>query len=318
MNCFDWQNRASDYLDGTLEEIERAEADEHLDRCQQCVSHYRHYKILVDTIASQPRSSIPVPIRRAPMTAPLPRRGFSPRGRFQWSRIPWHLRAPLEGLSLILVILAMVSAGPRIRRFLERRMEINLNEFNQSFLDFSRISAEKAVSDSPTAVPGSTPAPIPAKNNPAISDGVGATDGTPGEEENRAQVGKSSDAGTGEEAGPDRKIHVGNSEVWRFILKTDDPAAIKARIVRLLASLRIPQSTPGIKGIEVPGGIEFDLLVSPTVIPEVKNRLQEMAPPAPTEFAKTPASETFTWYKSRSKQPIPPHTSRLVIWISQI
>src|SRR5947209_10855726 len=119
MNCFDWQNRASDYLDGALPGARKLEADEHLEHCHACMDHFHHYRTLVETIASQPRSALPIPIRKAPLTAPLPKRSLLRRTSFRWSQMPWHLRTPIEGLGIIFLVLIAISAGPRIRNLYE-------------------------------------------------------------------------------------------------------------------------------------------------------------------------------------------------------
>lgn len=315
MNCFDWQNRASDYLDGALPTPQREEADEHLSQCQDCLDRYRHYRILVDTLSSQPRSSLPVPIRRAPMSAPLPRRGISFLRGLQWSRLPWHLRTPLEGLALLSVVFSVISAAPRIREFYQRRLARDPGGLDPSFEDFTLTGSEHVLTSPPSPVAGTSSAEAEAFPHSTIK--------APGQ-----IMGGDESAGPLDDDsapdGPDKtraaapEIRVGDSEIWRFILKTDNPAEMRGHIVRLLTDLGVPPSTVREAGIEVPGGIEFDLIVPQGIIPDIKRKLQGLAPPAPREFAKTPASETFTWYKSKSRTPVPKHRSRLVIWISQI
>lgn len=116
----------------------------------------------------------------------------------------------------------------------------------------------------------------------------------------------------------DVDVHVGSSEIWRFILKSDSPHDIRPKIVKILTDLRIPQDTPGLGGVEAPGGIQFDLLVPQSAVNTIKRQLQAMAPKAPAELAQTPAGETFTWYKNKSKKPLPPQKIRVVIWLSQM
>jgi predicted anti-sigma-YlaC factor YlaD len=92
MNCFEWQNRASDYLDGMLMGAGKAEADAHLDGCRECLERYKHYRILVSSVATQPRSSLPIPIRKAPLAAVLPRLDFATFSRSRWEQVPWYFR----------------------------------------------------------------------------------------------------------------------------------------------------------------------------------------------------------------------------------
>jgi hypothetical protein len=73
-----------------------------------------------------------------------------------------------------------------------------------------------------------------------------------------------------------------------------------------------------IKGVNAPGGIQFDLLVPQSAVARLKQELLQLAPPPPDGLADTPAGETFTWYKIKSKRKIPAGKARVVIWISQI
>jgi hypothetical protein len=82
--------------------------------------------------------------------------------------------------------------------------------------------------------------------------------------------------------------------------------------------LKVPANTPGIGGIEAPGGIQFDLIVPQTIIPDLKQALEKIAPAPPKELADSPFGETFTWYKKKTKTPIAVGQTHLVIWLAQI
>ena len=110
-------------------------------------------------------------------------------------------------------------------------------------------------------------------------------------------------------------VQVGKSEIWRFNLKTDAPTIVRGQIMKALKETGVPVTTPGIGGVEAPGGIQFDLLVPVAVIAPLKGQLEHLAG---TPSENLPFSETFTWYKNRSKKPIPSGMSRVVIWLSQI
>jgi hypothetical protein len=113
----------------------------------------------------------------------------------------------------------------------------------------------------------------------------------------------------------DSDVQVGKAEIWRFNLKTDAPAIVRGQILKALKDTGVPENTPGIGGVEAPGGIQFDLLVPISVIAPLKGQLERLAG-RPSE--NLPFNETFTWYKNRSKKPIPNGMSRVVIWLSQI
>ena len=85
----------------------------------------------------------------------------------------------------------------------------------------------------------------------------------------------------------------------------------------ILTDLKIPANTPGIGGIEAPGGIQFDLIVPQTVIPDLKQALEKIAPAPPKDQEGSPFGETFTWYKKKSKNPLAVGQTHVVIWLAQ-
>lgn len=299
MNCFEWQNRSSDYLDGSLIGSRKQEADEHLDSCPACMTRLQHYRTILHAIASQPRGSLPIAIRKSPMTSALPRLDAARLTGSRWERIPWYLRTTIEATSIVLVILAGISAGPKLRAIYEKGIETSFNEFSQSLGDLERDSG------SAPAVPLSRGKPVTEGSSPA-SDEFSSE----GDDEEESSAGRS--------AAQDSEVRVGNSETWRFILKTDSPHEFRPKIVATLTSLKVPSDTPGLGGIEAPGGIQFDLVLAQSVVPGLKKQLQSMAPKPPEELADSPAGETFTWYKNKSKRSVPEGKTRVVIWLSQM
>jgi hypothetical protein len=119
----------------------------------------------------------------------------------------------------------------------------------------------------------------------------------------------------------DPNLQVGKSEIWRFNIKTDSPALVRTKIMKAFEEVGIKKETPGYGGIEAPGGIQFDLIVPQDSIPQLKAQLEQLSQPQnPSEdpAQRGSSGSTFTWYKNRSKKPIPPGTSRMVIWLSQM
>ncbi|MDR3606595.1 MAG: zf-HC2 domain-containing protein [Oligoflexia bacterium] len=299
MNCFEWQNRASDYLDGSLMGATKTEADEHLDSCRECLDHYKHYRALISSIASQPRSTLPIPIRKSPLAAVLPRLDFATFSRSRWEQVPWYIRTSVEGAGIILMILLGISTGPRLRALYERGMDRNLSEFAQALNFGTQDPSSDTVSASVPLTRAAAPSADTAAEAPSDDFNSGGD-----------EAGNSDDN--------DSNLHVGNSEVWRFNLKTDSPHEVRPQIVRMLRDLRIPTNAPGLGGVEAPGGIQFDLLVPQSIVPSLKKQLQAIAPKAPAELADSPAGETFTWYMNKSKRELPAHQARIVIWLSQM
>jgi DNA-directed RNA polymerase specialized sigma24 family protein len=318
LNCFNWQNRASDYLDGTLTAQAKREADEHLETCEECGTRYKHYRLLVSSIASQPRTALPVAIRKAPFSVPVAKSAAAKVTWIariaRWTHVPWYIRVPAEGLAIVFVVSMAISSGPRLRYLYERKMESSLTEYNEGFdnSDGDAIAPPGTTQDltqnGTVRVAGAPPTPT--ASGKATAEAFAPTDVSE-DADSEDDEGESDDADTPE-------IHVGKAEVWRFNMKTDSPRDIRPKITQLLTDLKVPAGTAGIGGIEAPGGIQFDILVSPDVVPQVKQALEKMAPVAPKDAGNSPLSETFTWYKNKSKTPIPPGKTRLVIWLSQI
>jgi hypothetical protein len=306
MNCFDWQNRTSEYLDGSLMGPAKREADEHLEGCESCNARYNHYRTILGSISSQPRAVLPLSIRKDPLStvAATPeggkKRGLPLRQRARkWLDLPWWVRIPIEAASIVAVIILAISTGPRIRALYERKIEKSLTEFGD---DLSSGDTETAASGQ--LARGN----VPAANAPAAPSA--ADDFSSGEGDSEA-------AGDNEEDDTP-VVKAGSSETWRFNLKTDSPHDVRTKIVNILTDLKIPSNTPGLQGIEAPGGIQFDLIVPQAVIPDLKQALEKIAPAPPKELEDSPFGETFTWYKRKSKNPLAAGQTHVVIWLAQI
>jgi hypothetical protein len=317
VNCFDWQNRASDYLDGTLVGVSKSEADQHLDQCRECTERFKRYRIILSSLASQPRAPLPITIRKAPLASALPRLSLR-FTRSRWDHIPWYLRTTIEGIGIVCMVLLGISTGPKLRAIYERSVETNLQELTQSFKDWRESHPQ--LDDSVPLTRGKTVGLASTGEKPALHDELASGDGENDTSDSSAD--DEEDDATPVEGGGGANdtsdIRVGANEIWRFMLKTDSPHEMRAKIVKILTSLNIPPNTHGIGGIEAPGGIQFDLIVARDVIPGIKKELQAIAPKAPAELANTPAGETYTWYKNKSKTPIPDQKTRVVIWLSQM
>jgi len=312
MNCFEWQNHSSDHLDGTLIGTFKKEADKHLESCQNCNDRNKHYRQILSSIATQPRSTLPVPIRKSPLAIQLPKID-NPNRRSKWERTPWFVRTGVEGVGIAFVILFVVAMVPRIRALYERSIERRLDAFNMADL---LMESEK---EQPLA-PLTRGKVVGAEGHEVVDDFAGSESDDSEDDEKPTQKKKNF---------PD--VIVGNSEIWRFNLKTDSPRDVRPKIVQTLSELKLPSDTPGLGGIEAPGGIQFDLLVSQNSISGLRSQLQKLANTLPgsnrnhtsgtgpeTSAAPNPGSDTFTWYKNKSKRQIPAGKARVVIWLSQM
>lgn len=315
LNCFEWRNLASDYLDGMLMGAAKTDADRHLDSCRDCQERLKRYRALLSTIASQPRSALPIPIRKSPLAAVLPRLDMATLSRSRWEQVPWYLRTSFEGAAIVLMILLGISAGPRIRALYERGVERSLNDFTQSL--GAENAQDPALDPKVAAIPLARAKPAALPSGTVIADGDDFSSG--GDDASASTATEDSEPDSGS-AVVDKGsgIRVGSSQVWRFNLKTDSPHEIRPQVIKILTELHIPAETEGLGGVEAPGGIQFDLLVPSSVVPSLKRQLETLAPKAPAELADSPAGETFTWYMNKSKHKLPEHKTRVVIWLSQM
>ncbi len=310
MNCFEWRNRAGDHLEGTLSPGARREADAHLAECSPCQESAERYRRMTQALANHRRSPLPIPLRKDPLSSPLLKAQWKTLFRRSKAALPgaaptWWMRTSVEGTGVALVLLVALALAPRARTLYERALERRLDAFPVADLD-------------PTAgSPTSNGAPTPARGKAESETGAGLGTredftGEYGEEEDSEAASSGSSA--------DDQAQVGASEIWRFNLKTDSPREVQPRVIQLLKSLGVPVNTPGLAGIEAPGGIQFDLLVDPTVIGPLRNGLRKLTPGAPSAAAETAptASAQFTWYKNKSKTRMAAGKTRIVIWLSQV
>ncbi len=321
MNCFEWQSRASDYLDCTLIGTAKRDADEHLDGCRACSEKYKHYRLILTAVAGQPRSSLPVPIRKAPLESVLPKRGRRERIKAHWKHLPWFMRSSLEGLAIVMIILLGISAGPKLRALYERGLEQSLSEFGEKAEPLSALEAANSggpVNHGPIApVPGAQFADGTLNPVQHPGDDFSASEGGDSGDSDAEADDSHADEGTGdsEEAtvpsGP--LASAGRAEIWRFNLKTDSPQEVRGKVAQILHDLKV--NAQNIRGIEAPGGVQFDLLVAQAIIGELKQSLEKLSV---EKASAAPAQESFTWYKSKSRKPIPSGKTRVVIWLSQL
>ncbi len=290
MTCFTLQSRTSDYLEGTLSESLKREAEDHLGNCKECHARHRHYRLILAAIANQPKSTLPALLKKSPLTNPLPRGPTSQPTLIQWESIPWLLRTLIEGVGIVVFILFGTYSAPKIRALYEKNIDKSLTDFHES-THLNEILPDTV-----------DPVLPPLQENPVNLSGSQAGDDISGEDDSE----------------DDDDVHVGRSQLWRFTLKTVSPDELRPQVVKALTEAGVPLSLPGLGGIQVPGGIEFDLVLPQSSVPNIKHFLQKMAPPPFSDKVNSPSgSENFTWYRVKSKRKLPEGTSQVVIWLSQ-
>jgi hypothetical protein len=115
-------------------------------------------------------------------------------------------------------------------------------------------------------------------------------------------------------------------QVWRFILRSDSPQEMRAKIHRSLLDARALPTSRFLNGFAAPGGIQFDAFVPTENIERLRDQLASIVDQKGT--AVTPAGEAesqgpyptspFNWYKNKSKRPLPAGAARVIVWISLI
>lgn len=312
MNCFEWGNRTSDYLDGTLIGAIRDEADSHLESCASCSKRFQHYRSILGALGSQDRKHLPVQLRKSPTQFILPKNAQTRASR--WERAPWFIRTSIEGLGIGLTILFVVALIPRIRAIYERSLERNIDVFSLAELTREATSTKDAAT--PALQRGRldlAPATGTETSEPMAHDDFAS------EVSDEDVIDDNDSNVVTDEADP--SVRVGNNEIWRFNLKTDSPKDLRPRVIQVLTGAGVAPATSGIGGIEAPGGIQFDLFAPKTSIGSLKVQLERLVNPAQEErdFSIDPILTTkFQWFRSKSKRNVPQGKARVVIWLSQM
>lgn len=300
--CFQLESRLSDALDGLLSASEKRAADEHLASCPECREKHNRYRIILTAIANQPRSALPVPIRKAhDWSKKLRKRGWIASGRSHWERLPWYVRSSVEGLGIVGLILATVSAAPKIRTLYETSIERSLKDLSDP-QEAHLAKAPPLQRKAPQAAAGEG-------EEHFVGDEIEIDTDAENEEPDPAPN------------PPKEKAGAGAMQIWRFHLKTESPYESRARIAQMLTAVLHSHGGAGgasLGGTEAPGGIQFDVFVPETLVPEIKQKLEKMAAPSRKDEVGAALGENFTWYKSRSRVKAPAGKSRVVIWLSQI
>ncbi len=292
MDCFETQNHMADWIDGTLANSIRGETETHLKSCDSCIQKIHRMENLIHVMHSQPRALVPTELRTDPLAFKLPAIVRNKNFKTIWRELPLGARLVIEALSIAAVVITGIQVGPKIRNIYEDQMDKKL----QSMIAAEDLSAEEGA-----------PLARGKLDEDAQVEADFASD--EGEDHHHAEI------------NVDPNLQVGKSEVWRFNIKTDSPALVRTKIMKAFEEVGIKKETSGYGGIEAPGGIQFDLIVPQEAIPQLKAQLEQLAQPQNTSVEPAQpglASGAFTWYKNRSKKPIPAGTSRMVIWLSQM
>ncbi|MEK7689660.1 MAG: anti-sigma factor, partial [Bdellovibrionota bacterium] len=304
ITCFEWRAHASDFLDGLLPEKTKRDADDHLVGCPACREQLKHFRAILAALSAQPRSALPIGIRKAPLGFRIPKPDANLKIS-RWERAPWYVRTAIEGFGVGLLILAIITVIPKARELYEKstQRKIEAIGFDDPELGMKGEGAETLQLARGRSDPG----------NGGGGPGATGLENSEGDIDSGEYAEDDLDLEDAPEAETDEgEVTVGKGEIWRFSFKTDSPAELRPRIIQYMKDLRVPADTLGFGGVEAPGGIQFDLLVPRNVIGSLRAQLQKMAKISEKVSGKNagkaqgvPQSTDFTWYKTRSAKPIP-------------
>ena len=119
ITCFEWRAHASDFLDGLLPEKTKRDADDHLVGCPACREQLKHFRAILAALSAQPRSALPIGIRKAPLGFRIPKPDANLKIS-RWERAPWYVRTAIEGFGVGLLILAIITVIPKARELYEK------------------------------------------------------------------------------------------------------------------------------------------------------------------------------------------------------
>lgn len=307
MNCFHWQSNLSDYLDGLMIGAQKSEIDDHVEGCKDCAEHYQHYRTLQTLIGGLERYHMPVTLQKSPLERPLAKGNEKPSSSLQewWIRRPWYVKFLLEGVAVVLVAFVVVKSAQKIIAWQEKTIDDQFEKIDSQPQEASQVNLPPGFAkNAPNAAKSGSP------SESASSESGDSDDDSVAPLDDYAE----DDEGAGD------NVEVGKSEVWRFYLKTDSPPDVRNQVVAILKQLNLFDQTPNTLGMEAPGGIQFDVLAGSTDVATLKHAIEKLNPRQNDVDAvgSSPLSQPFTWYKKKSREPLPTGKARVIIWLSQL
>jgi hypothetical protein len=122
MNCFQWKNQISDYLEGTLPEKEMEKAKLHLSHCKDCTQAEKRFQTILYLITHEPKIQFPQSTASTHSFLCFP---------YSWKNPPWFLRILLEGIITLLFIITIIYSIQTLKALYEKKENENLSHFKQ-------------------------------------------------------------------------------------------------------------------------------------------------------------------------------------------
>ncbi len=305
LNCFEWNNQSSHYLDGSLPPEERALAEEHLSGCSNCRERLQHYRLILESLRGLRRVSTPDDLQ-SELETQAPRLALNSGSSLVkiWKA---SLQSPLKsprtvGVLVVLAVgLGLLAALPKIRAFYESRLERQLDANN---FDELPLSDGELVASSGGAPEDSVDDFASEYDDPEPAQGELSEAAWKGEKGSRS-------------ARPD---------VWRFILRTDSPQDLRAPVHRAIEGAGTLPGSKFANGFVAPGGVQFDVLIPQAAVEplrqELSNILEQRSRETEQDLRGSSSgpypTSPFTWYRNRSKRPLPAGAARVIVWLSLI
>jgi hypothetical protein len=272
---------------------------------QEIESNEDKIEILALKIKSFKKPPLPKEIRTSPLkTTPAELDGnLKLKSRPKWNRLPWFLRSALEGLGIAGIVFAVILTAPQVRSFYEQSKKGQIDIYDLFSIEMklngssSRTHSEEVLASSEST----------AYRHPSESDEN--SDDLPEEEILHDDILEIED------------IFVGNSELWRFHIKTDNLRVMKERVQAAFKEIEISEDLPGTEGVRVPGGVQFNFHLQKEHVPALKHHLELIGKATVFEQRENlPVfqQEAFTWYRSRARRHVPAGKAHVVIWLYQL
>jgi hypothetical protein len=323
LSCFDWETQASSFLDGTLTPGMLKSAEAHLESCKECRERHQRYRLILESLASLRRYPAPAELKYE-REASDKRRPIRPATR-GWSRTDRFTRPitramrSLSGrtwgwLSLSLLGFLVLTALPKLQSLYDSRLQKRLDAVNFAELPVTQSPPQEQTSEEDLANFDDF-----SGDEGEEDAGAGQTDSDTGTHLKSASWEGEWDPSKWKEAST-RPTTTG-AQVWRFIIRTDSPQDLRAKVHEALLEAGVSPQSRMIHGFVAPGGIQFDVLAPASAISELKDALQKLSdahsPTNDQQAAESPyPTQPFTWYRNRSKRPLPAGAARVVIWLS--
>ncbi len=315
-NCSQLENSICDLIDGTLRPVVRENALKHLDNCPACQKYFKHLQSIMTALKNIKRHPLPVHLAQtkrpenSSQLLKLQLRRISESGRFKLLT-----RTVIEGTTLCAVIIAGFAILPKIPSLFVKKSSSEV--WNYELKDLLSPNQNSPSKDKQAAIQSA--AIINPTGGMNLIDDHESVDEF---EEDAVDEAESEDIS---------KIIAKSGEIWRFNFKSHTPSELKTRVITRIEKLSNHLNQKDFKISEVPGGIQIDLIAPTKVTQDIFNDLtrdgadQLLRASADQKTTKLTAGiltssegSEFTWYRNKSKKPIPQGSARIVFWLSQI